>query len=192
MKATNWTPFTQEQLDVVMRDIITRAQELMGSKGGEYAKGNDRLDNFRRNAASLSTDPELVWAVYAAKHWDAITTYITDITAGKTRERSEPIEGRAHDLINYLILFCALVQAREGQGSLDLGGKVKEELAIPAVPVPNYTRVSPHTHVYITDAGVYYNPALGSYVPELLAKFSNSDVFKSYADFEDMTMRHKV
>lgn len=129
VEATNWPPFTQAQLDIVMANIIERTKNLMSSKGAEYAHGSDRLDNFRRNAASLGTTPELVWGVYAAKHWDALTTYVSDISTGKTRERSEPIEGRAHDLINYLILFCAMVQARGGQGNLGF-----DELTMPKPP----------------------------------------------------------
>lgn len=146
-----WLPFTQEQLDAVMADIITRSKNLMSLKGGEYARGSDRLDNFRRNAAVLNTTPELVWGVYAAKHWDAINTYIGDITEGKVRERSEPIEGRAHDMINYLILFCALVKAREGTAG-DFSLMLNPDKIL-------YNR---NVHIYLLEEGTYLNKITGA------------------------------
>jgi hypothetical protein len=53
---------------------------------------------------------EQVWAVYAAKHWDAINQYVKDMAKGVVRQRMESISGRADDLIVYLILFKAMVE----------------------------------------------------------------------------------
>lgn len=122
-KQINWPPYTQEQLDKLIEETILQTAGLMKSKGAEYAHGSDRLDNFRRNAVSLAVEPETVWAVYAAKHWDAITTYVKDVQAGRERMYSESIKGRFHDLINYALLGIAMVEARESfrQGSLTFG-----------------------------------------------------------------------
>jgi len=87
-------------------------------KGGEYAGDHDRLDNFRRNGANLGLPMEVIWGVYAAKHWDAIGTYIRDLTTGKTRERMEPISGRVDDLLVYLILFKCMIIERDRAGVL--------------------------------------------------------------------------
>ena len=86
--------------------------ELGKKKGAEYAGDQDRLENFRRNGERLNLPMEVVWAVYAAKHWDAITQYIADLRAGKSRERMESLAGRCDDLIVYLILFKAMLQER--------------------------------------------------------------------------------
>jgi hypothetical protein len=56
---------------------------------------------------------ELVWRIYAGKHWDAISQYIKDIQTGKERHRLESLSGRADDLIVYLLLFKAMLMERE-------------------------------------------------------------------------------
>lgn len=99
-----WLKLVDQTHDMVMK--------LSTLKGGEYAGDNDRLLNFRRNAEALGLANEQVWAVYAAKHWDAIMQYVKDIGTGKQRTRMESIEGRADDLIVYLMLFKAMVQER--------------------------------------------------------------------------------
>ena len=47
--------------------------------------------------------------MYAAKHWDALNTYIKDTASGKKRERLESISGRCDDLIVYLLLMKAMI-----------------------------------------------------------------------------------
>lgn len=88
--------------------------KLCKTKGDEYkASDDDQLANFRRRAARFKDmPPELVWAIYAGKHWDAIETYIDDLQTGFQRQRSEPIEGRIDDLIVYLILLKAMCAER--------------------------------------------------------------------------------
>ena len=103
----------QPTYDKLIAETWETILELGRKNGGEYAGDHDRLDNFRRNGARLNLPMEVIWAVYAAKHWDAITTYIADLHVGKTRERMESLGGRADDLIVYLILFKAMLQERE-------------------------------------------------------------------------------
>jgi hypothetical protein len=88
-------------------------RELAKKKGGEYSGDDDRLANFRRNAETLGVPMETIWAVYAAKHWDALMQYIKDERVGKQRDRMEPIAGRVDDLLVYLMLFKAMLQERE-------------------------------------------------------------------------------
>jgi hypothetical protein len=90
--------------------------ELGRKKGGEYAGDRDRLTNFRRNAADLELPMEVIWRIYAAKHWDAIGQYIRDLAAGTTRPRMESLAGRCDDLIVYLILFKAMLLEGEEHG----------------------------------------------------------------------------
>lgn len=109
MTMTNFSHARYSELVAETFDTIT---ELGIKKGGEYAGDGDRLANFRRNATQAGTEMELIWRVYAAKHWDAIMQYERDLREGKTRERMESISGRADDLIVYLILFKAMVEER--------------------------------------------------------------------------------
>jgi len=111
------TGFSHEKYDRLVQETVDNIRKLSSLKGGEYAGDVDRLANFRRNALALDLNMETVWAVYAAKHWDAIQQYIKDLQQGKTRTRLESITGRADDLIVYMILFKAMVEEREGQSS---------------------------------------------------------------------------
>jgi hypothetical protein len=90
-------------------DQITK---LAKAKGGEYSGDEDRLLNFRRNAAAAGVPMELVWRIYASKHWDAIMQYEKDLRTNVHRERLESIEGRIDDLIVYLLLFKAMYVER--------------------------------------------------------------------------------
>jgi hypothetical protein len=102
--------FSHLQWDQLLADQIASIHQLSALKGGEYAGDEDRLANFRRNALALGLKMEQVWAVYTAKHWDAVMQYIKDQATGKSRERLEPIDGRVDDLIVYLILFKAILR----------------------------------------------------------------------------------
>jgi len=108
---------------ILFRNTINEIERLSVQKGGEYASGGDRLENFKHNAASLGLRPEQVWAVYAGKHWDAIQTYVKDISSNRLRERSESIEGRLDDLIVYCILMKAIIQEQNVQP----GTQIKDE-----------------------------------------------------------------
>ena len=104
--------FNHQRWEELLGSTVASIRSLSEIKGGEYAGDDDRLANFRRNAASLDLTMEQVWRVYAGKHWDALTQYINDVSAGRERTRLESILGRADDLIVYLVLFKAMVEER--------------------------------------------------------------------------------
>lgn len=110
MTKGNYSPERWEQLLARSMNSIC---SLAKHKGGEYAGDDDRLANFRRNGLALGLPMETIWAVYAAKHWDAIMQYIADLNSGKNRVRLEPIGGRIEDLLVYLLLFKAILDERE-------------------------------------------------------------------------------
>jgi hypothetical protein len=104
--------YSHARYEVLLDKAIEEIRKLSQMKGGEYAGDVDRLANFRRNAAALGLQMEQVWAVYAAKHWDALMQYVQDLGTGKTRPRLETIEGRVDDLLVYLLLFKAMFEER--------------------------------------------------------------------------------
>lgn len=104
--------FTHKEYDALMEATFQNCRELGKLKGGEYAGDLDRLANFRRNGKALQLPMEVIWAVYCAKHWDAVMQYIADLNSGKTRERLEPIGGRIDDIIVYLLLLKCMVRER--------------------------------------------------------------------------------
>lgn len=115
MAGNSATPkYTNEAWEKLLEETIGKIKSLAASKGSEYSGDSDRLDNFRRNGADVGLPMETVWRVYAGKHWDALTTYIRDLQAGKQRTRSEPIDGRVDDLLVYLLLFKAMLEERAG------------------------------------------------------------------------------
>ena len=104
---------TNERVIAIIQETLQRVLELRRTKGMEYTGGSDdALYNFRNNAVACGASLELIWRIYAGKHWDAISTYVKDIVLEKTRERSEPIVGRVDDLITYLLLFKAILEER--------------------------------------------------------------------------------
>lgn len=99
----------QDEFEKLFQSTIEQIQHLLIVKGGEYAGSEDRLANFKRGAALAGVTPMQCLLVYLSKHYDAIATFIRDDAHGKDRLRSEPIEGRVDDLINYGILLKALL-----------------------------------------------------------------------------------
>ena len=103
----------QEDFANQVNDIMEHCHELLVVKGGEYAGSEDRLANFKRGAALTGCTPLQCLFVYMSKHYDAVATYIRDEASGKLRPRSEPIDGRFNDLINYCILAQALIEEQK-------------------------------------------------------------------------------
>lgn len=129
--------YSHKQYDALMDKLTEEMKKLASVKGGEYSGDNDRLANFRRNAANLGVPMELIWAVYAAKHWDAIMQYVQDLVSGKTRPRNETIGGRAHDLLVYLTLFCAMLEEQDNERETVKSPRLDQyEMTIPNKWVP--------------------------------------------------------
>lgn len=105
--------YSHERYAQLVEETITNLKKLGELKGGEYAGDSDRLANFRRNAAALGLPMESIWAVYCAKHWDAVMQYVKDLNSGKDRVRLEPLSGRLDDIIVYCILFKAMLDERD-------------------------------------------------------------------------------
>lgn len=114
--------FTHARYNEIVDHTTKELVKLGQLKGGEYAGDEDRLANFRRNATTMGTTMELVWRVYASKHWDALMQYERDLREGKTRERLEGLAGRCDDLIVYLILFKCMIEERDAAPTLKPDG----------------------------------------------------------------------
>lgn len=105
--------FSHAEYAKLVEDTIAQINYLSTVKGGEYAGDSDRLANFRRNGDAIGVPMEVIWRVYAGKHWDSISQYIKDIAEGKDRPRAESMLGRFDDLIVYAILGKAIYLERE-------------------------------------------------------------------------------
>ena len=117
----------QKRFEALFRYTIDEIERLLIVKGGEYAGSEDRLANFKRGADLTGTTPLQCALIYMSKHYDAVSTYIRDDAAGKDRPRSESIEGRLDDLINYCILIKALI-VEQGETPKREGAGLQEEI----------------------------------------------------------------
>jgi len=119
----------QTQFEKLVESTLQSCRNLLITKGFEYAGRIDRLANFKRGANLTRCTPLQVALIYLSKHYDALATYIEDSASGRGRARSEPIEGRLDDLINYCLLMKALIIEEKEAGavyaSVDLS---KEEM----------------------------------------------------------------
>lgn len=105
--------YSHQRYSDLLETTFAEIKKLSELKGGEYSGDTDRLANFRRNATALGLTQEQVWAVYAAKHWDAVMQFVKDLGEGKERNRLESLAGRCDDLIVYLLLFKAMLEERD-------------------------------------------------------------------------------
>lgn len=94
-------------------ETIKSMEKLLVVKGGEYAGSEDRLANFKRGGQLVGITPLQCAFVYASKHYDAIATYVRDDASGEERPRSESIEGRLDDLMNYCFLMKCIIREKE-------------------------------------------------------------------------------
>jgi hypothetical protein len=132
----------QADFDKVVQETVASINNLLKVKGGEYAGSTDRLANFKRGAALTGCTPMQVLFVYLSKHYDAVATFVRDEAMGHQRPRSEPIDGRLDDIINYCLLAKALV--REGaeqtvvpDGDVDQhGNRVSPFADLTSLPYP--------------------------------------------------------
>lgn len=108
----------KRQLEEYLNDEVFAARfldcmDLIRAKNADYTEGNqkkDRIKHFRQTAEELDLPMKKVWSVFVRKHWSAIQKYVK---FGQTE--SEPIDGRINDVINYLVLFGAIVSEEQAK-----------------------------------------------------------------------------
>jgi hypothetical protein len=106
---------SNKDINRITEETWAAVRKLRSAKAAEYSTDTDALDNFKRCAFQSGCSIEHILMLFAMKHWNSIVDYIKDIDAGRTRERTESIDGRINDLIVYLILFKGMIEARACQ-----------------------------------------------------------------------------
>lgn len=100
---------TRKDFSDLVESTYEECTEIIRAKGVDYTKSSeDALANFKETGKDIGIDPLQVWYIFAQKHWQAIANYVK--TGGQSE--SEPIEGRIHDAINYLLLGKGLIVER--------------------------------------------------------------------------------
>lgn len=87
--------------------VMQQCRDLLRGKGDAYSGREDTLANFKRNGERLGLTKYQIWAVYFGKHIDAITNAIKDAPDFPV-EKTETLDGRIVDAINYLLLLHGL------------------------------------------------------------------------------------
>ena len=71
------------------------------------------MANFKLVARNTGLTPLQVWSVYFHKHIDSIMTFVK-----KGELKSESIDSRIHDSINYLLLLNGLIKEQINEKKL--------------------------------------------------------------------------
>lgn len=100
----NITDFNEQALE----PLFDECRNLLNTKGKDYSGNNDRFLNFKHNGTRLGMEKYQIWAVYFAKHIDAIFNAIKD-NPYEPKTNSEAIETRVQDAICYLALFYGMM-----------------------------------------------------------------------------------
>lgn len=104
---------TDAEFQRVVLGTVKSIDAVLHQKAKEYARG-DRLHNFKKAAAAMSTTPEKACLSFWMKHVISICDLVNDIDSGKVAP-VEMWEEKLGDGINYLILLKAIVTERLGQ-----------------------------------------------------------------------------
>jgi hypothetical protein len=101
------------EFELVLQDRIGKIKTVLGQKAGEYARGIDRLHNFKRVARIKNcTVPDACMDGFC-KHLVSILDMVDDFREGKVHNMAL-WEEKIGDAINYLILLEAILKEKEG------------------------------------------------------------------------------
>ena len=96
------------EFDRLIEEQIKDIRDRSGSKNKEYARGGDKLYNFRRAAEVLRTNVERAhWGMFM-KHLISIQDIMEDLDRGWKPTR-KLLDEKIGDAIVYLILFKAIM-----------------------------------------------------------------------------------
>ena len=97
---------------VVIRNSFYRSTHVLGSKGKEYAPGEDRLSNFKKAANLQGLSPEQALFGMLAKHLVSLAEMVG--AQDGTSFAREVWHEKLTDSINYLFLLEAIIHEKDG------------------------------------------------------------------------------
>jgi hypothetical protein len=102
---------TNEDFNNLLEDMITKIRNVLGHKAAEYARGGDRLSNFKLAAALNQSSPEKALLGMLTKHIISVWDFVEDIENGVVAQEGLWDE-KLGDVINYCILLKGLIIER--------------------------------------------------------------------------------
>ena len=103
---------TQKEFNIISKELKQKANKIMYSKGPEYTNESlDVLRNFKTTANRLDVSELRVWGVFFDKQVQSVLAHLKNANLKK----SEPIDSRFCDVMNYCLLGYALFVERDGK-----------------------------------------------------------------------------
>ena len=100
---------TQDEFDRLVKELDTLSKDIMKGKRPEYTNENeDVLHNFKSTADRLNISSLKVWSIFFDKQLQSIFAHVNNANLKK----SESIESRFADVINYSYLGLSLFRER--------------------------------------------------------------------------------
>lgn len=109
---------TPEMFEVVLEKRISMIREVLGKKASEYARGTDRLHNFKRVAAIKRVTVAEANIDGFCKHLVSILDMVDDLKKG-VHSPTLIWDEKLGDAINYLILLEAIIKEDRIQGVVE-------------------------------------------------------------------------
>ena len=126
---------TPQKFNDLCEEFLDKEQLIMNWKRGEYASGEDRLENFRTVGNFSGKKPSVIALIYLLKHIQSIAVAVLSgvFVWAWTKEGGEALKQRISDARNYLLLLAACLEEESEESDERLpdvcscGGKCKTE-----------------------------------------------------------------
>ena len=105
---------TNERFEQVFEETVGKCRAILISKNKEYARGGDKLSNFKKAAALQGITAESALKGMMVKHLVSVCDYITDLEV-ESLHTLEAWDEKVLDSLNYLFLLRGLLEERHGQ-----------------------------------------------------------------------------
>jgi hypothetical protein len=100
---------TQEEFGKTFESRVDSCRRILISKNTEYARGGDKLSNFKKAGGMLGKHPAIALQGMMSKHQISIVDMINDFELGITHPQKQWDE-KLNDALNYLFLLDALIK----------------------------------------------------------------------------------
>lgn len=103
---------TLDDFDRLVDRRFAACRRVLVEKGQEYVRGDDRLQNFRDEAALLRCTPAFACLSKLSKHLTSVVDMVHDLDAGVAHP-DDRWDEKVGDAVNYLVLLEAVVKERK-------------------------------------------------------------------------------
>ena len=99
----------QEEFNKTFESRVDSCRRILISKNTEYARGGDKVSNFKKAAGMQLCHPAKALQGMMAKHQVSIVDMINDFELGITHSQKQWDE-KINDALNYLFLLDAVIK----------------------------------------------------------------------------------